>query len=193
MNTTLKKSSARSQKVPTIADINRTLDRIALEHEVYVREAKERAAETDRTFKKLFKEVGGISNNNGAFAEEYFTTAFEENKTLGKLHFDDIQTNISVKDRNEEDEYDIVLYNDESIAIIEVKYKAKEHDIDHVVQKADSFRRWFPKYKKYDIYLGLAGLSFQKETVPKAKEKGIAIIRQKGDKLIVNDKYLKPY
>ena len=200
MNTTQKKSSSRSLKNPTIADINRTLDRIALKREkdeaeltVMKRETERIKQETDRMFKKLFKEVGGISNNNGSFAEEYFATAFEENKTLGKIHFDEIRTNISVKNLKKEDEYDIVLYNDESIAIIEIKYKAKEHHIDDVVQKADSFRCWFPEYQKYKIYLGLAGLSFQKNVVLKAKEKGIAVIRQKGEKLIVNDKYLRAY
>ena len=233
MKATNKKSSTPASKVPTIDDINRTLDRIALEHEIYAREAKERAAETerikqeterikqeterlkqeyarelkelaveterirqetDRTFKKMFKEVGGISNNNGAFAEEYFATAFEQDKTLGKIHFDDIQTNISIKNRNnKEDEYDIVLYNDDSIAIIEIKYKAKNSNIDEVIQKAESFRRWFPEYQKKNIYLGLAGLSFQKNVLLRVKDKGIAIIRQKGDKLVVNDKYLKAY
>ena len=239
MKTTTKKSTVRNSKVPTIADINRTLDSIAVEQkkfaaeqrkyeQKYAREAKKRAAETERleqeskrmkqeterleqetkrmkqeterirqeterTFKKMFKEVGGISNNNGSFAEEYFTDAFEQDKTLGKIHFDDIQTNISVKNRDRGDEYDIVLYNDESVAIIEIKYKAKTRDIDDVVQKADSFRQWFPEYQDYNVYLGLAGLSFQKNVLLKAKDKGVAIIRQKGDKLVVNDKYLKAY
>ena len=185
-------------------DMKRETERIEQEtkrlKQEYARELKELAAETERirqdterTFKKMFKEVGGISNNNGSFAEEYFIAAFEQDKNLGKIHFDDIQTNISVKDRNKEDEYDIVLYNDESIAIIEIKYKAKDLDIDNVVQKAESFRYWFPKYQKHTIYLGLAGLSFQKEVALKAKDKGIAVIRQKGDKLVVNDKYLKAY
>ena len=210
----MKKSTTPLKKVPTIAAINRTLDSIAVEQKKFAAEQRIRAAETkrleqetvrlkqeterirqdtERTFKKMFKEVGGISNNNGDFAEEYFITAFEQDKTLGKIHFDDIQTNISVKDRNKGDEYDIVLYNDESIAIIEIKYKAKICDIDDVVRKVDSFRHWFPKYQNYNIYLGLAGLSFQRNVVLKAQDKGIAIIRQKGDKLVISDKYLKAY
>lgn len=156
------------------------------------RMSKERE-KTERMIEKMFKEVGGISNNNGAFAEEYFENAFEHDKTFGDIHFDNMQTNISVKDRDHEDEYDIVLYNDKNIAIIETKYKAHEKDIEQVLKKADSFRQWFPKYKNHKIYLGLASLSFNNRVMDRAKEEGIAIIRQRGGKTIVSDKNLKAY
>ena len=158
---------------------------------------KERSAETDRRIKLLQKEVSGIGESNGEFAEEYFRQVFETDadKTFAGMHFDAMETNIDVKDPKiqRQDEYDIVLYNDESIAIVETKYRGRERNIKDVIDKADSFRFWFPRYKKHKVYLALAGLSFEKDTLRKAKEHGIAIIRQKGDKTIVYDKNLKAY
>ena len=153
--------------------------------------------ETDRMIKKLSQNIGGIENSNGAFAEEYFAQAFktDDTKTFAGMHFDRMATNLNMKDLriNRQDEYDIVLYNNESIVIIETKYKGRERNIDDVIKKAESFRFWFPQYRNHKVYLGLASLSFEGNTIKNAKEKGIAIIRQQGGKTIVNDKNLVAY
>ena len=105
-----------------------------------------------------------------------------------------IDLNVSSPKSGKQDaQYDIVLYNDESIAIIEIKYKASKNDINDLIRKAGIFRDWFPEYSDYKIYLGIAGMSFLKNTVKNAEAKGIAVIRQRGGKTIVNDKNLKAY
>jgi len=48
-----------------------------------------------------------------------------------------------------EDEYDIVLYNHASVAIIEVKYKAHTKDIPIVLKKAETFRLLFPELSEH--------------------------------------------
>jgi len=159
------------------------------------RRMEESSASVDRKFKNIFKEVGGIANSNGEFAEEYFENAFEADKTFAGMHFDAMKTNLRVSNPKigREDEYDIVLYNNKNVAIIESKYKARESNIEDVIQKADSFRFWFPHYKKHKIYLGLAGLTIENGMIRKARKHGIAVIRQSGNKVIVNDKNLKVY
>ena len=153
--------------------------------------------DTDRRLKALSSELNGISKSNGDFAEEYFTNAFEQDKLIfADMHFDYLKTDINVsspKSGRRDEQYDIVLYNDESIAVIEVKYKARENDLYDIIRKAKTFRDWFPEYANHKIYLGLAGMSFLNNTIKDAEEKGIAIIRQKGEKTIVNDKNLKAY
>ena len=154
---------------------------------------KERSAEIDRKFKELHQEISGIGKSNGEFAEEYFENVFAQNKTFANMHFDEMLVNKHFNDRKREDEYDIILINNKNVAIVETKYNARATDIEKVIKKAESFRYWFPEHKKHKIYLGLASLHFTKDILDKAKENGIAIIRQKGDKTIVNDKNLKAY
>jgi len=150
--------------------------------------------ETDRRMKELQKSVGSITNNYGSFAEEYFFNSFEKGQQnfFGKK-FDEISRNLELVWKNLKDEYDIVLYNDDAVAIIEVKFKAHENDINTVLKKAETFKILLPNYKDFNIYLGLASMSFYPALEKKCIENGIAIIKQVGDKVVINDKNLKVY
>jgi hypothetical protein len=203
----MKKTTTKTEKIPTFAELRimmnelresqKETDRMMKENAISMQETDRKMQETDRKMGRIFEEIGGISNSNGMFAEEYFQQAFEKDgdKTFAGMHFDAMTVNLNVADPKikREDEYDIVLYNDESIAIIETKYRGRQRNIKDVINKADSFRFWFPRYKNHKVYLGLASLAFEKDTILKAKEKGIAIIRQRGGKSIVNDENLIAY
>jgi len=150
--------------------------------------------ETDRRMKILQKTVGGMANNQGAFAEEYFFNSFENGKTnfFGEK-FDIIKKNLTNVWQGLEDEYDIVLYNHASVALIEVKYKANTSDIPDVLKKAETFRILFPHYKDFKIYLGLASMSFYPELEQECINQGIAVIKQVGDTVVINDTNLKVF
>ena len=149
---------------------------------------------TDRQIDKLQKTMGGWANNHGSFAEEYFFNSFEKGKRnfFGKK-FDEIQKKVSSFWKGVEDEYDIVLYNDDAVAIIEVKYKAHINDISTVLKKAETFRVLFPNYKDFNIYLGLASMAFYSELEQECIKSGIAIIKQVGDSVVIDDKHLKVF
>ena len=144
--------------------------------------------------KELQETVGGIANNQGFVAEEYFFNSFEKGqRNFFGERFDEIEKNIKSKTKNIQDEYDIVLYNHAAVAIIEVKYKANITDIPTVLKKAETFRILFPDYKDFKIYLGLASMSFYPELEEECINQGIAIIKQVGDSVVINDKHLKVF
>jgi hypothetical protein len=157
--------------------------------------------ETDRRIDKLQKaidglqiRVGGMANNQGAFAEEYFFNSFENGeKNFFGEKFDEISKHLKNFRKGIEDEFDIVLYNHASAAIIEVKYKANTNDIPSVLKKAETFRILFPDYKDFKIYLGLASMSFYSELEDECIKQGIAVIKQVGDNVVINDKHLKVF
>jgi len=148
----------------------------------------------ERRMKKFEELTGSLANNQGSFAEEYFFNAFEdkEQNFFGEK-FDDIRNNIKNFWQGIEDEYDIVLYNQISVALIEVKYKAHSNDIPVVLKKAETFRILFPGYKDFKIYLGLASMIFYPELEQECINQGIAVIKQLGDKVIISDKHLKVF
>lgn len=155
---------------------------------------KESSVDFDRRIKKLEELVGGISNNQGLFAEEYFFNSFENGKQnfFGEK-FDDIEKNMKGYKKNYKDEYDIVLFNGKSIAIIEVKFKAHENDIPEVIKKAETFRVNYPDYQNHKVYLGLATMVFYSDLEQTCKEQGIAIIKQSGDSVVINYEHLKAF
>jgi len=162
--------------------------------EQLLRETIQMQKATDNKWDKLSIQLGGIANNQEDFAEEYFFNSFENGKTyfFGEK-FDDIEKNLKNSWRGIKDEYDIVLYNHDSVAIIEVKYKAHKNDIQKILKKAETFRILFPQYQDYKIYLGLASLSFNKDLEDECRNEGIAIIKQVGDSVIIKDNFLKVF
>jgi len=148
----------------------------------------------EKRMKRMDEEMGKWANNQGCFAEEYFYNSFDygEQNFFGE-HFDTIEKNIKPKTKKLEDEYDIVLFNSSSVAIIEVKYKAHKNDVAHVLKKAETFKILCPDYKDFKIYLGLASMAFYPELEQECIEQGVAIIKQVGDTVVICDEHLKVF
>jgi hypothetical protein len=159
----------------------------------------ERHVEIDKILIKLTEnvqnlnsDVGGIGNSNGDFAEEYFFNSFINSKqTFYGEKFDNIEKNIKGIEVGSKSEYDIVLYNEKSLGIVEVKYKACLEHIPKVIKKAETFRENYPKYSNHKIYLAMAALSFEDEVENKCETEGIAVIKQLGEGAVYNYKNLK--
>ena len=150
--------------------------------------------DSERRMKKIEETMGSWSNNHGSFAEEYFFNSFENGQQdfFGEK-FDEIEKNIKVVKRGFQDEYDIVMFNGSHVAIIEVKYKAHKNDLPKVLKKAETFRILCPDYKESDIFLGLASLSFYPELEQECIKQGIAVIKQVGETVVINDAHLKVF
>ena len=157
-------------------------------------DAEKSRIDAEKRMKKLEELTGSWANNQGSFAEEYFFNSFENGKQnfFGE-HFDEIAKNIKNRWQGVEDEYDIVLYNHTAVALIEVKYKAHINNLPNVLKKAETFRILFPNYKDFKIYLGLASMSFYPELEQECISQGIAVVKQVGDTVVINDKYLKVF
>ena len=150
--------------------------------------------DTDRLFKELHKELGGIGKSNGEIAEDFFYTALEHTMQVGSLKFDYIGRNFHMKRNNLEGEYDIVLYNNYKVLIVEVKYRfRKDHLHDFYTEKLKVFSRLFPEYSKYKIYGAIAALTFEKDVKKDAENFGFFILTQNNDKLkVINKKDFAP-
>ena len=169
---------------------------IALEKDRQERAAEDlkRKIEFDNEIRKINESMGHYTNNIGYIAEEYFFNSFK----AGKKNFfgeniNRIEKNVKGINKDFRDEYDILLINKKTIIIIEVKNKANLNDIPKIQRKAETFRINFPEYKELKVYLGFASKGFYDEIEHECKEKGIAIIKQVGDTLIIFDENLKVY
>jgi hypothetical protein len=155
---------------------------------------EKRQADYEKRMKKMEENMGNWSNNHGSFAEEYFFNSFENGKQnfFGE-EFDEIDKNLKSRKEKLLDEYDIVMFNHSSIAIVEVKFTVHEKDIPKTLKKAETFRILFPEYKDFKIYLGLASLNFCKEMVNECIRHGIAVIKQVGETVVIHDEHLKVF
>ena len=171
-----------------------TIREVSLLQKEIERQRIKSQADFERRMRNMEDRMGSMSNNHGSFAEEYFFNSFEKGqRNFFGNKFNTISKGVKSAFKTIKDEYDIVLYNDTSIAIIEVKYKAHVNDVEKVLNKAETFKILFPYYETFKIYLGLASLSFYPELEQKCLNEGIAVIKQVGDTVIINEEGLKAY
>jgi hypothetical protein len=150
--------------------------------------------ETDRIVASVSKQMGGINENIGFHAEQFFQNVFAENKVFGGIKYDEIIPNLKHGDKTGEVEFDIVLENCSSVALIEVKSRIHPDFVKKLAEERfGRFRRFFPEYKDYDVYLGIAGFSFNEDVLEEARRYGIGIIRQAGDGIEVDATGLRAY
>jgi len=146
-------------------------------------------AKTDAKVAKLAELYGNASNNQGDVAEEFFYNSLKEKKSLAGIHYDFVDYNWSTRVGTVQDEFDIVMVNGKDIAIIEVKYKANDKDLEKLLtKKIENFKLLYPLYKDYNHHLGLASFHMNKDLIERALEKGVVVLQRKGD---VMETYLK--
>jgi len=156
---------------------------------------KEQSADFDKRMKEIQQTVGGMGNSNGDVAETYFRNCFAKSMTFAGQEFDHIDAPLGRKNKrlNLQAEYDIVMYNCTSVAIIEIKYKVEKEVVGRTLKKVEIFKKLFPQYQGYAIYLGLAGLSIEASAEKEAILQGIAVIKQVGDTVVIYDEHLKVF
>ena len=174
------------------------IDKLGAKYDRINEEAGQRRIKTnadyERRMTKMEKELGSWANNHGFFAEEYFFNSFEDGKfNFFGEKFDEIMKNVKGIKKGFRDEYDILLINGKSIGVVEVKFKAHENDVPRIIRKARTFRVNFPEYENHRVYLGLATMVFYPELEQECINQGIAVVKQVGDTVVINDGHLKVF
>lgn len=139
-------------------------------------------AKTDEQIKRVSKDLGNIGNSQGMIAEEFFYNSLAHTQTLAGIHYDFIDKNMTRRAGSVEDEFDIVMINGKDVAIIEVKYKAREADLTRLItKKYENFKKLFPMYKNYKHHLVLATFGLYDDLKEKALAQGVTLLQRKGD------------
>jgi len=156
---------------------------------------KKMFAETDRQIKAVNKQIGGIGNSNGEMAEEYFYNAFKADKFFANERFNKVRRNQIYRKEEIKAEFDLVLLNGKSAALIEVKYNAKPENIsiEKIIEKIKYFKILYPECERFKVYLGVAAMSFKEGLEAELHQAGIATIRPVGKKMVKFDKDVKVF
>ena len=188
-------SLARSEKekAEARAEFDRGLNESRLRFEKEMAESRE---EFKQRMKNLDEMIGGMANSNGMVAEELFYNAIENgDKNFFGEQFDKCHRYARSYDKGKKKkiEIDIVLVNGKSVAIVEVKYRARREDIQKTIDKIPDFKTLFPQYQSHKIYLGLAAMAFDNGVEEESVKEGIVLFKQVGDTVVINDEHLKVF
>jgi len=159
-----------------------------------MQETDRRMQETDRMIKELSRRMGGIDENQGHHAEQFFQDVFKRKMEFGRVIYDEMIPNLTHNGREGKIEFDIALLNGDSIALIEVKKRIHPSFVKELAEeRVEKFRKFFPEYKDYSAYLGIAGFSFCDEVLAQASRYGIGIVKQAGEGVEVKADNLRAY
>jgi hypothetical protein len=168
--------------VASLATSNAELRQLQAETDAAMKETDKQMKETTESLKRIGIMVGGISNNQGDIAEEFFYNSLADKPTLGGVKYDFIKKNDHKRLGTVEDEYDILLVNGKDVAIIEVKYKAHSRDIDRLLDKKyANFKKLYPEYKDYNHHLALASFYINDNLKYEALNNNITVLQRKGN------------
>ena len=185
-----------------IGDINKSSEEVKKQLAETGKKVAETTANIDKYLaevKESRKEIGGLGKSLGMFAESYFSESLKKSKQFGGITYDhvedDLNNTILMPNGVRIDaQFDIVMTNGDSVAIIEVKSKVQKDDVkDLVGKKLDSFKKIYQQYANYKFYLGVAGLSFDKNAEQEAIKTGVAILKLSGENIEIQDNHLIVY
>ncbi len=156
-------------------------------------EADRRLKKTERLVRNISKNIGGIGNNIGEAAEEYFRAALAKKKEFGGVKIESVGR-LNKQLKNIGAEYDVVLFGENTLIIVEVKHKLTRDDVlDFINKSLPTFKPLFPEYAGFKVLGAVAGLTAQKTAIKLAISKGLFVITQSGQKTnIINPDGFKP-
>ena len=164
----------------TSAHIDRTGARID-QTDSQIKQTTAQMKRTDEKLERMGIHLGNISKNQGDVAEDFFYQSLIKDNHLGDLYFDDITKNMEKHRGNIQEEYDLFMTNGDSIAIVEVKYKAHKNDLDKLDRKMKNFKKLFPIYKDYKLYGALAAFHINDDAKEEIFNRGYFALQRSGD------------
>lgn len=149
------------------------------------REFWEQSKETNRKIDRLAKMYGGASENSREMAEEFFKRGLEARDSIFGIKYDTVDR-FERRKKKLQGEYDIVLHNGEYTIVIEVKYKLHPKDVDDFInRKLANFKTLFDEYADKKVIGAVAAMSIPKSSYEAAKEKGLLVLSQSGERIAV--------
>ena len=169
-------------KLDRLAELHAKTDAQLAKTDAQLAKTDAQLAKTDAKLDRLAEMYGGVGNNQGKVAEEYFYNSLKPNPTLNGIQFEFIEKNVTRSAFGIEEEYDLLLVNGEDVFIIEVKYYLHPKDIRKLLErKLPNFRKLYPKYRDHRVHLGLATFAVEDEVRDLALEQGVTVLQRCGE------------
>ena len=149
--------------------------------------------ETDRIVRHVSKIVGGLGNNIDEVAEEYFFGALQKLPEIAGVKIERLtKLRGTIKDLARE--YDVVLFGQDTIIVVEVKHKLEMKDVVTFCDKSlPVFKQLFPEYARYKIIGAVAWMTATPEAVQQALAMGLLVFTQSGQNIrLLNPEGFEP-
>jgi hypothetical protein len=142
---------------------------------------------------RMGEQLGGIANNQGAVAEEFFYNSLLEQPQIGALKFTKIVRNSVVGHKGQQTEYDLLLVNGKSVVVVEVKYRLRPEHLGKLAAQLVAFKRDHAEFKGFKVYGALAGFYVPATLLEEAAAHGYMVLQRKGGLLVSHTEDLRAH
>ena len=174
-------------------EIMALLDRTAKEDADRRAEADKRSAIFDAKLDRLEALYGNVADNQGSVAEEFFYNSLNANPVIGSVKYDRVTPNLIVGAKGKQAEFDLVLVNGNSVAIVEIKHKAHLSALDQLEKQLVRYREIFPEHASYKLYGGIAGLSVPTNVEQEAHHRGLFVLKQQDNVMTADTQTMRAF
>ncbi len=152
------------------------------------KETDKRFAKTERSIEKMSQKIdqlaGMFSQQWGRLIEALIrpdsVRLFQERGI--QVHF--VSPRVKRERGSETMELDLMLLNDNELVVIEVKSTLKVDDVTDFLEDLAQFKRFFPEYREYRLFGGVAALEMSGESDKLAYRKGLFVLAISGQNLV---------
>jgi len=157
------------------------------------RRLEEQRLKTERASRRVAREVAGITDSLGRFAESAVYPAVARLFRERNIELADTYWRVGDRRNGHHMEVDVLAAGPECVVLIEVKLRLKLVHVKEVLRKLGIFFEVFPYYRGRTLYGGVAGMSIEKGVDRFAYEQGLFVLAQTGRNLrILNDETFAP-
>ncbi|MDR2641789.1 MAG: hypothetical protein LBC74_03230 [Planctomycetaceae bacterium] len=175
------------QMFQEIARHQQEIDLIVKETSEQLKKTEIQLAETDRMIKNLYRQYSDLGERFGELAEHLVAPGV--NRIFNELGFNcyEVARNIEIKDDNYRvlAEIDLLLDNDNTMIVIEMKSKPRMSDVPHHTKRLEISHEHITKHNKpgKKIIDAITGAIFDSKTKAEAISAGFYTITQSGNTL----------
>jgi hypothetical protein len=149
---------------------------------------KETQGELDRRFKETDKKINQLS---GLFSSQWgrLLEALVQPSALRLFRERGIQVSYSFPRAKSQlngrsMEIDLLLENSDVVIVVEVKSTLKVNDVTDFLADLGQFLDFFPRYRSYRVYAGVAGLNIDEEADRYAYRQGLFVLGLSGEGVV---------
>jgi len=200
-----KEADERSKKAD---ERSKERDREIQELKMMFQETDRKFQETDRKFQETahrFKKTEGLFRQTKARMDELIGHWGRLMEALVKpdsvrifqergIKIREVYPNAEAHRNGDTMEIDLLLVNDSDVLVVEVKTTLKDQYVDDFLEDLATFVDFFPRYKGYHLYGGMAGLDIKDNAGKHAYRSGLFVVEITGEGLvkIKNDDKFRP-
>ena len=154
---------------------------------------REQSQKTDRQIQQVNQQLGKLGNRLGEFVEWQVRPAAVRLFQERGIDVHELHTEVSVQRSEGGLEIDLLVVNETTVVLIEVKSKLTKSDVDEHLERLAKFKQFMPRYRDANALGAVAAMVVPEEVSRYAYRRGLFVLAQSGENvMILNNAQFEP-